>query len=366
MEDAAALAEALLLYPGQLETALAAFETERRPPVERFQEAALASADYFERVENLVDLPHATFAFNLLTRSGRVSHLDLQRQAPALAPGTSAPALAPLELRGVTLPHRLVGGSLGLRLSPLLAVRADGVRSLGDPLAGEFDEPTDVVVLGHTGPRAGSRPATEGLDRPPLETSAHPLAASPMSYTSRQPVARAATAEDLAEIVESFGDAAQRWRGRARLLLLDGAGGGLLASFLSSRTNRRNDAYGGDFENRLRFPREVVEHTRGAWPGPLGFRFAPLEWHPSGTDDEESVKIAQALVEAGADFVEISGGGAVAEDGRPFRPGYLVAEAARIRNAAKVPVMVGGGIFSLDQANTIIAAGRADLIRMSN
>lgn len=367
MEDAAVLAESLALHPGDLPVALATYEALRRPAVERFQEAALASADYFAHVSDLIDLPDATFAFNLLTRSGRVSHLDLQRQDPqlVLATGAIAPALAPIEIAHVVLPHRLLGGALGLEVTQPLAVRADGKRSADEPLGETYPYATDVVVLTHAGPRAGNRPGVDGLDRPPLVGDFETLAASPVAYTPRHARPREANDIDLEELASAFEHMAQAWRDRARVLLIDGSGGTLLGSFLSPLTNHRTDRHGGTIENRVRFPLAVMAAVRAVWNGPLGFRFSATDWHPHGVTEEDAVAVAIALRGGGVDFIEVAGGGTVAEYDAPFRPGYLIPLASRVRNRAKVPVLVGGGISTLDQANTIIAAGRADLIRMS-
>ena len=377
MEDALALAEALNLHPGNLAVALSNYEAVRRPAVERFQEAALASADYFAHVADLKQLPDATFAFNLVTRSGRVNHLDVQRQDPRLVQAANGavigaketplpPALAPLSLGGESFASRLVGGALGMTISPPLAVRVDGRRSSDDPLSGAYSDAADVVVLSHAGPRAGSRPAVDGLDRPPLHQEQLPLAASPIAYTRSHIPSREASEGELAEIAECFGNAAKQWNDRARMLLLDGASGNLLGSFISPLTNRRSDRYGGSLEGRLRFPLQVVGAARSVWEGPLGFRFSATDFHAGGITEEDASAVATALATAGVDVVEVGGGGAVAEYDPPFRAGYLVPLAARIRNWTGVPVLVGGGITTLDQANTIIGAGRADLVRMSN
>ena len=148
--------------------------------------------------------------------------------------------------------------------------------------------------------------------------------------------------------------------------MIDGANGNLLASFISPLTNQRGDAYGGSVEGRLRFPLQAVKAARSAWEGPLGFRFSATDFRTGGITEEEAAAVASALALAGVDVIEVCGGGAVAEFDAPFRAGYLVPLAARIRNRTGVPVLVGGGITTLDQANTIIAAGRADLVRMSN
>jgi len=366
MEDALVLAETLADSSDDLAVALTSYEAVRRPVVERFQEAALASADYFAHVADLEGLADATFAFNLITRSGRVNHLDVQRQDPSLVLATNGavlaadptplpPALAPVTVGGVRFANRLVGGSLGMTMSPPISVIAEGRHG---PI-------TDVVVLTHDGPRSGGRPSQDGLDRPLRGGDLEALAASPLPYTRFHAPPREATEKDLAEVVEAFARAAKQWNGRARLLLVDGANGRLLASFLSPLTNQRTDAFGGTVAGRLRFPQSVVKAVRSTWEGALGFRFSATDWVLDGITLDDASAIATAVAADGVDLVEVSGGGAVADYDAPFRAGYLVPLASRIRNRTGVPVLVGGGITTIDQANTIIAAGRADLVRLS-
>ncbi len=208
MEDALALAEALHLQPENLALALTNYEAVRRPAVERFQQAALTSADYFAHVGDLDQLPDPTFAFNLITRSGRVNHLDVQRQDPNLVLAANGavidaektplpPAMAPLSLGNTRFASRLIGGSLGMRLSPPLAVRPDGRRSSDDPMSNDFSNGADVVVLTHAGPRAGTRPGVDGLDRPLASTRRattccfadrlHPIPPHPARSERRRP-----------------------------------------------------------------------------------------------------------------------------------------------------------------------------------
>jgi anthraniloyl-CoA monooxygenase len=170
---------------------------------------------------------------------------------------------------------------------------------------------------------------------------------------------------DLERVREEFRRAAPRAaEAEADLIELDLAHGNLLGSFLSPLANVRTDAYGGSPDARMRYPLEVLEAVRGAWPEdrPLAVQVPATEWARGGFDVVDAVALARAVSERGADLIHVSSGGPVARSNPEYGPGYLVAFADRIRNEADLPVMVEGRIWTLDQANTILAAGRADLV----
>lgn len=169
----------------------------------------------------------------------------------------------------------------------------------------------------------------------------------------------------MAEVVAAFGAAAE-WAARSgcALLMVDAARGGLLAGFLSPVTNQRRDRYGGDVGSRLLFPLEVIEAVRRRWTGPLAIRLSVTDWIGGGSTLADSIAIASSFVSAGVSLVEVVGGGTVVESEPDYRRGYLVPIAAEIRQRSAVAVLVGGGISTRDAADTAIAAGRADLIRI--
>jgi anthraniloyl-CoA monooxygenase len=144
------------------------------------------------------------------------------------------------------------------------------------------------------------------------------------------------------------------------------AHGYLLASFLSPLTNRRTDEYGGSLENRIRYPLEVFEAMREVWPAhkPMSVRLSATDWTEGGLTPEDSVEIARAFGQAGVDLVDVSAGQTVREArpiyGRMFQTPF----SDQIRNEAKVATMCVGNITTPDQVNTILAAGRADLVAL--
>src|SRR6185312_12098237 len=142
------------------------------------------------------------------------------------------------------------------------------------------------------------------------------------------------------------------------------AHGYLLWSFITPLANRRNDAYGGSLENRLRYPLEVFAAMRAAWPAerPMSVRISATDWMAdAGVTPDEAVLIARAFAEAGADLIDVSAGqtwaGAKPVYGRMFQTPF----ADKIRNEAKLATMAVGNIYEADHVTAILAAGRADL-----
>ncbi|HJQ96099.1 MAG TPA: FAD-dependent monooxygenase [Acidimicrobiia bacterium] len=374
MEDAAALHNALLSYPGDLASALATYESNRQPPVARFQEAAIESARYFERVSNLMDLPDASFALNLLTRSGRVSYVDVERSDPSLASAVgrltspdgeiAVPALTHLTIGRTVFRNRLVGPG-GFVMSPSLAVSLEGRHDPLQPTSAETSSAWEGVVLTHAGPRASCRPAESGLDRPLLAGGWQTIAASSVRYTSAHSPSRQMSTSDMDRVIADFVNAAQVVRRGVTLVMIDSAQGNLLASFVSPLTNFREDGYGGSIESRLRFPLAVVTAVREVWEATMGVRLSATDFSREGITEEDAVSAARAFAARGVDLIEVCGGGAVAEYEPPYRRGYLLPLAATIRLRAGVRVLVGGGLTTLDDANTAVGSGRTDLVRMS-
>jgi anthraniloyl-CoA monooxygenase len=142
------------------------------------------------------------------------------------------------------------------------------------------------------------------------------------------------------------------------ILELDFAHGYLLASFLSPLSNRRTDAYGRE---RLRFPIEVLDDIRRVWDGVLAVRLSVTDWARGGVSVDEGIAIARAVVEHGCDLVHTVAGQTIAEDRPEYRRGFLTALSDRVRTEARVPTLVGGHLTTLDDVNTIVGAGRADL-----
>ncbi|WP_329295107.1 bifunctional salicylyl-CoA 5-hydroxylase/oxidoreductase [Streptomyces sp. NBC_01455] len=419
VEDALALA-ASLQERSTIDEALAAYEEERRPVVASTQRAARASLEWFENVGRYVDQPPRQFAFNLLTRSRRVTHDNLRLRDAHFTtaverefgcpPGTP-PMFTPLRLRGLTLRNRVVVspmdmysavdgvpgdlhlvhlgaralGGAGLVMTEMVCVSAEGRitpgcaglythrqadswRRITGFVRAQAPGTAIGVQLGHAGRKGSTKLMWEGIDEP-LEEGNWPLvAASPIPYGPDSQSPRELSRAQLTDIREQF--AAAAWRA-ARcgfdLLELHCAHGYLLSGFLSPLTNLRTDAYGGSLERRLRFPLEVFDAVRAVWPEerPMTVRISATDWAEGGTTGDDAVAIARAFAAHGADAVDVSTGQVVADERPEYGRSYQTPYADRIRHETGLPVIAVGAISSWDDVNSLILAGRTDLCALA-
>ena len=222
------------------------------------------------------------------------------------------------------------------------------------------------IQLGHAGPKGSTRRMWEGIDQP-LDTGNWPLvSASRQQYLDNlSQWARAATLEDLHRIRHDFVQAT-RMAAEAGFdwLELHCAHGYLLSAFISPLTNSRTDGYGGSIENRCRFPLEVLADMRAAWPDekPLSVRISAHDWVEGGTTPADAVQIARLFSAAGADLIDCSSGQVSKREAPRYGRLFQVPFADQIRNEAGIATIAVGAIETADQANTILAAGRADLV----
>lgn len=396
MEDALVLAASLHEHP-DVPTALAAYEEERRPVVESTQRAAQASLEWFEHIDRYTGQDPHQFAFNLLTRSRRVTYDNLRVRdegfTTAVNPSTVPPMFRPYPLGGLLLRNRVVVpptalhtardgipgdfdlvhlstqalGGAGLVLAGMTAVSADGRATPGcpglwtDEQEAAWRRITDFVhgqsdtCLGIQLTHAGRRAAPG--DR-------QPIAASGLAWDERSPVPREADRADMDALVRDFVSAARRAdRAGFDVLELQYGHGHLLSGFLSPLTNLRTDEYGGGREGRLRLPLEVLRAVRAVWPAgkALLVRISAADWAEGGTSEADAVAIARALAEAGADAIDVSTGEVVAYERPRYGRSYQTPYADLIRNATGVPTLAVGAISTYDDVNSIILAGRADL-----
>jgi anthraniloyl-CoA monooxygenase len=387
MEDAVALANSFVRHR-DITAALVDYEAQRQPVVARFQRAADDSADYFRRVSHHTAMAPEQFVFNLLTRSGRIGHAELTVRDPVftgridgwfgeseLAP---PPAFAPFRLGELSLPNRIARtGSprgAGLVYSEFTAVSPEGRISKDTPV---LVDPAQVAAahaagarfalrLGHAGARGSTRPATDGVDLA-LADGWPLLAASALRYGPGQNVPAEMTTADLDRVRAEFAAAAATAADAGvDLLELDLAHGYLLAGFLSPLTNHRTDECGGELLARLRFPLAVVDAVRSVWPSgrPLSVCLTVTDWHRGGLTVDDGVRIAGCLAEHGVGLIRVAAGQTVAECQPEYRRGFLTGPADRVRSEAGVPTVVGGYLTTVDEANTIIGAGRADLCEL--
>lgn len=224
-----------------------------------------------------------------------------------------------------------------------------------------------ALQLGHAGRKGASKLMWEGMDRPLPEGAWPIVSASPLPYYPESQVPAELDRAGMDRVIADFVAAAERGhRAGFDMLEMHAAHGYLLASFLSPLTNIRTDAYGGSLENRLRFPLEVFRALRRVWPQdkPMSVRISATDWKEGGISDADSVAIAEAFAAESCDLIDVSTGQTVRDSapryGRMFQTPY----SDRIRNEAGIATMCVGAITSADQMNTIIAAGRADLVAL--
>jgi NADPH2 dehydrogenase len=225
------------------------------------------------------------------------------------------------------------------------------------------------VQLAHAGRKASAHtPLQGGGALRPEEDPWSTIAPSAVPFATSWPAPRALDHAGLAEIKDQFVAAT----GRAQrlgfdLIELHAAHGYLLHEFLSPISNRRDDGYGGSLDNRMRFPLEVFEAMRAAWPDdkPLGVRVSATDWVDGGWTVEETVVLAQALRELGCDFVDVSSGGIDPRQKVPVAPGSQVEFASRVRREADIATWAVGMIAEPAQAEQIIASGQADMVALA-
>lgn len=226
-----------------------------------------------------------------------------------------------------------------------------------------------AIQLAHAGRKGSSKLPWEGGQLIPVaEGGWLPVAPSAISLHPHEPLPAVLDAIDLAQIKHDFVEAARR----AERLGLDAielhcAHGYLLNEFLSPLSNQRNDAYGGSFDNRIRFPMEVIAAVRDAWPQdkPLGVRISSTDWVDGGWTIDDSIALAQRLKVAGCNWIDASSGGISPAQKITLGPGYQVPLARAIRRATSMPVMAVGLITDAKQAEAIVASGDADLVAMA-
>jgi anthraniloyl-CoA monooxygenase len=424
MEDALALAASLDCDETSVPEALLRYETQRRPVVESTQRAAQASLEWFESVEHSIGQQPAQFGFNLLTRSRRVTYNNLRERDPECidgldrwfheqasngsgAPRPPRPMFEPLRLGGLSLKNRIVAapiasygadagvvsddeavrlagvalGGAALVLTGMTAVSATGRVTPGcpglytpDQVAG-YRRITELihrqstaavaVQLNHAG-RKGSTavPVHGSLGEPLGESGWQTVGPSAVAFGDH-PAPRALDTAELPGIADEFAAAARAADAAGFDALEVQAGHGfLLSSFLSPLTNVRTDEYGGSLRHRLRFPLQVLDAVRAAWPShkPLLVRISAVDWREGGTTLADAVMIARALAEHGADAIDVSSGEVVPDETPAYGRGYQTPFAERIRADVGVPTIAVGAISSDDDANSILLAGRADLI----
>ncbi len=323
----------------------------------------------------------------------------------------------PLPLRSIELPNRIVIspmcqysaadgcaghwhlahlGSLALSGAGLLCIEATAVTAAGRITPGDLGLYSDAneaalasvlrmiraitttpvaIQLAHAGRKASSRePWNGGKLLPPFDGGWQAEAPSALAHGPQEPAPRALDLDDLARLRAAFADAARR---AARLgidaIEVHAAHGYLLHQFLSPVANRRCDRYGGSLEDRMRFPLEVFDAVRAAFPGdrPVGMRISATDWLEEVQPSQDSWTLEQALALArelksrGCDWIDVSSGGVSPQQRIKPAPGYQVPFAEIIRSEVGIATMAVGLITEPRQAEAIVAEDRADLVALA-
>ncbi|MBQ4808634.1 bifunctional salicylyl-CoA 5-hydroxylase/oxidoreductase [Phaeobacter sp. HS012] len=422
-DSAIALAEFITTEP-TLEQAFVRYQEERRLDVLRLQSAARNSLEWFEEVERYLDMDPVQFNYSLLTRSQRISHENLRLRdadwlasaekwfqetagAPADA-ATRAPMFAPYKLREMQLKNRVVvspmaqykakdgcptdwhlihygeraKGGAGLVYTEMTCVSAEGRITPGCPglyapeheaawarLTGFVHAETDAKIccqIGHSGRKGSTQLGWETMDAPLRDGNWETVSASAIAWSDGNAPPREITRAEMDAIKGEFVAAAQMAeRAGFDMIELHAAHGYLISSFISPKSNIRTDAYGGALANRLRYPLEVFEAMRAVWPTdkPMSVRISANDWvGDEGVTPEEAVEIARAFTAAGADIIDVSAGQTSTEAQPVYGRMFQTPFSDRIRNDAGIATMAVGNIYEADHANSILMAGRADLV----
>jgi anthraniloyl-CoA monooxygenase len=426
LEDSIKLAE-VLNRPGlSRDAALFEYQAERNLEVLKLQNSARNSTEWFETLDRYLHFEPLQFAYSLLTRSQRISHENLRlrdrdwlegverwfwkRATEGRSDKIAPPMFAPFKLRGMTLENRITVspmamysavdgvpndfhfvhygeralGGAGLVFTEMTCVSPEGRISPGctgmwnDRQAAQWKRIVDFVhantkakiclQLGHSGGKGSTRLGWEGNDVPLDEGNWPVVAASDVPWSPVNQVPKAITRAEMDEVRDQFVAAVEMGVAAGfDMIELHAAHGYLLSGFLTPLQNRRTDDYGGSLENRLRYPLEVFRAMREAWPKerPISVRISATDWGENqGITPDDAVEIAEAFSREGADLIDVSAGqtwtGAQPVYGRMFQTPF----SDKLRNEARIATMAVGNIYEPDHANSILAAGRADLVAL--
>jgi anthraniloyl-CoA monooxygenase len=427
MEDAIALVSAFRkLGFADVPRVLAAYEDERKPATLRLQKVAQTSREWFENCHRYMGMDPLPFTMSLMSRSKQVTYDNLGKRDPALvariaegfarkvgmppaADGSIPPPMfAPLRARGLALANRVVVspmcqysavdgapndwhlvhlgsraiGGAGLVIAEMTNVSPEGRITLG--CTGLYDDAHGAawkrivefvharsnakigIQLGHSGRKGSCHLPWDGGEPLAGAEKWQTIAPSAEPFAPGWPAPRAMTRADMTTVVAQYVRAAGlAERAGFDLVEIHMAHGYLLSSFLSPKANYRTDEYGGSLANRMRFPLEVFDAVRAAWPArkPTFVRISASDWldDSGGQTIEESVEIARTLQSHGCDVVDVSSAGNTPESHPEYGRMYQVPFAERIKLEVGIPVMAVGAILGSDHVNTILASGRADL-----
>jgi anthraniloyl-CoA monooxygenase len=420
MDSAIGLSDAVLANPNDVQAAFQQYDKSRRNTVEMIQYAALVSLDWFENMNRHNQHPFYQFAFGCMTRAKKVTYENLRLRDESFTnkvldefnsnhninDKNQSAAFSNFKLRNLELQNRIVMSSmgqysaenglvndwhfqhytsravsgLGLILTEMTAISNTG--RITEGCAAIYNESqitawkriidfihkntqTKIgIQLGHSGRKGCSKiPWKNSFSGEKWEL----LSASEIAFHEDGIIPREMTLQDMDLIASQFVQAAKNANEAGfDMIELQAHHGFLLASFLSPLTNIRTDEFGGSIENRLKFPLRVFNEMRAVFPKekPMSVRISATDWAGNGISEEDVITIAKAFKNAGADIINVSTGNTVAHQKPQTGRMWQVPFSDAIRNTIHIPTITAGNITDIDQINTIILNGRADLVAL--
>jgi anthraniloyl-CoA monooxygenase len=420
MDSAIGLSDAVLANPNDVQAAFQQYEKSRRNTVEMIQHAALVSLDWFENMDRNNQHPFYQFAFGCMTRSKKVTFENLKLRDESFTDKVlkefndncniniknQSAAFSTFRLRNLELQNRIVMssmgqysaknglvndwhfqhytsraiGGLGLIMTEMTAVSETGRITLG--CAGIYNNNQIIewkritnfihqntqtkigIQLGHSGRKGATKKPWEEND---LDEKWELLSASAIPFNEKFTTPKEMTLSDMDLICSQFVQATKNAaEADFDMIELQAHHGFLLASFLSPLTNIRNDEFGGSIENRLKFPLRVFTEMRNVFPKekPMSVRISATDWSENGISEQDVITIATAFKNAGADIINVSSGNTVANQKPQTGRMWQVPFSDTIRNTVHISTITVGNITDIDQINTIILNGKADLVAL--
>jgi len=422
MDSAIGLSDAVIANPNNVQAAFEQYDKSRRNTVEMIQYAALVSLDWFENMERHMQHPFYQFAFGCMTRSKKVTFENLQIRDKSFTDKVlkefndnnnindknQSAAFSTFKLRDLELVNRIVmapmgqysaenglvnnwhlvhygsraTGGVGLILTEMTAVSPTGRITLGctgiynENQVVEWKKITDFIhhntqtkigiQLGHSGRKGAIKKPWEGQNEP-IDKAWELLSASSIPFHSNLATPKEMTLEDMNQITAEFVQATKNAEQAGfDMIELQAHHGFILASFLSPLTNSRKDEFGGSIENRIKFPLRVFTEMRNVFPQqkPMSVRISAADWAENGISEEEVIYIANTFKSAGADIINVSTGNTVAYQKPQMGRMWQTPFSDLVRNTVHIPTITAGYIQDIDQINTIILNGRADLVAL--
>ena len=417
MDSAIGLFDAVMANPNNVQAAFEQYDKTRRNTVEMIQYAALVSLDWFENMDRNSQHPFYQFAFGCMTRSKKVTFENLRLRDKSFTDKVLkefndtievTPAFTKFKLRDLELQNRIVMspmgqysaengevndwhfqhytsralGGLGLILTEMTAVSETGRITLGccgiytKNQIVEWKNSTDFIhqntatkigiQLGHSGRKGAIKKPWEGQNEP-INNAWELLSASPIPFNSKLTTPKEMDLSDMDTITSQFVQATKNAdEAGFDMIELQAHHGFLLASFLSPLTNIRTDEFGGSIKNRLKFPLRVFTEMRNVFPKskPMSVRISATDWTENGILEADVIAIATAFKNADADIINVSTGNTVENQKPQVGRMWQTPFSDTVRNTVHIPTITTGYIQDIDQINTIILNGRADLVAL--